>query len=69
MTQGGGAFILRKAIFHEEEFWGFVAVVIDEGTLLDKINFQTAIFSDHKYKFTASVNGLDTVVIDGWRIG
>ena len=64
LTQGGEAFILRKAIFDEEGFWGFVAVTIDKEVLLEKINFEAFILSNYQYRFTATVNGLETKVID-----
>ncbi len=63
LTQGGEAFIARKAVFIDNEFWGFVAVVVDKSMLLDKINIAAFANSAYKYHFSSTVNNLDTKVI------
>ncbi len=63
LVQGGDAFIARKAVFNDEEFWGFVAVVIDTPVLLDKINVAVFANSEYKYQFYAEVNGLESKII------
>ena len=63
-TQGGNGFILRKAIFKNNEFWGFVAVVIDKEVLLEKININAIYASQYKHQFIAEVNNLDPIVVD-----
>ncbi len=63
LTQGGEAFIMRKAVYVEGEFWGFVAVVMDKSVLLDRINVAAYDKSDYRYQLLATVNGLDTKLI------
>ncbi len=63
IVQGGEAFIARKAIFIHNEFWGFIAVVIDKEILLEKINISAFDNSNYNYQFSATVNGLETKII------
>ncbi len=63
LTQGGEAFISRKAVYIDDELWGFVSIVVDKDVLLDKINVAVFENSEYNYQFTASVNSLDTTLI------
>ncbi len=63
LTQGGEAFIARKAIYNDEEFWGFVAITIDKSTLLDQINVNGFRNSEYKYQFLSTVNQLDSKIV------
>ncbi len=69
LTQGGSGLITRKAVFLEnedgtEEFWGFIAIVMDTNVILDYLDLHALETVNLEYSLTATVNAEDTVLIE-----
>ncbi len=64
LVKGGEAFVMRKAVFIEDKFWGFIAIVIDKDILLEEINLQVFNDANYKYQFSAVVNSENKIIID-----
>ena len=63
ITQGGEAFIMRRAVFINNELWGFVAVVMDKDELIEQLDLSMLNMSNYEYQFSATVNNLDKKII------
>ena len=66
-SEGGEGFIARKAIFKNNEFWGFVGVLLDKEMLTEKLNIDDGYYSGYKCQLTATVNNLDTIIVSGHK--